>query len=362
VQLADAAAAELPLAGEPFLLLGGLLVFSAALARHLHMLEVDDDRLLVFAPGAGRVAPGAMPSASGFSGLAVCRPGMMPRLRGALRGEKFAAALDALLAAVPTLAIAGHEWARPVSRPGEKQALRLLRRSLGKPSDGFFSRHLNRHLSWPLSRLLIRLQVSPNQVTMANLALGLLSGWLIGRGGYGNTLAAGLLFQFVSVFDGCDGEIARLTFRFSVLGAKLDNLCDFVTLTVFFLNLPIGLYAAGGNISYLVLGAAMVLVVAVFYLLLLARIKLSGHRGNIAELARQVQDKGKGGRPLGWMERIAARLGFIYRKEFISLGIMALCLIDQAAVVLWGVVISASMGLAYEVYHIGQLVRRKRTQ
>ena len=242
------------------------------------------------------------------------------------------------------------------------RAIRLLRRSLGKPSDGFFSRHLNRCISWPISRWLICIRVSPNQVTMANLALGLLSGWLIGRGGYGNTLAAGLLFQFVSILDGCDGEIARLTFRFSALGARLDNLCDFVTLAVFFLNVPIGLYAAGGNIFFLVLGAAMVLVVAVFYLLLLARIKLSGHRGNIAEVARQVQNKGKGGGPLSWKERLGARLGFIYRKEFISLVIMALCLVDRAVWILWLTLFLTTLGIVYEVYSVGQLIRQRRNK
>ena len=360
VQLADAAAAELPLAGEPFLLLGGPLVFTAALARHLHMLEVDDDRLLVFPPGAGRAAPGVRPSAPGFSGLAVCRSGMFPRLQAALGGEKFAVDLDAFLAAVPPLAIAGHDWVQLRSRDSENQALRLLRRSLGKPSDGFFSRHLNRRISWPISRLLIRLRVSPNQVTLVNLSLGLLSGWLIGRGGTGPTLAAGLLFQFVSIFDGCDGEIARLTFRFTTLGARLDNLSDFVTLVVFFINLPIGLYAATADISYLALGLFMVLTQAVFYLLLLIRIKISGLRGNIAEIARQVQDKGRSAEPSGWMDRLGSRLGFIYRKEFISLYVMACCLIDRAEVILWTTIILTPLGIGYHVYSGWRLRSKKR--
>ncbi len=195
---------------------------------------------------------------------------------------------------------------------------------------------------------------------MANLALGLLSGWLIGRGGYASTLAAGLLFQFVSIFDGCDGEIARLTFRFSELGTRLDNLFDFITLVVFFINLPIGLYAASADRRWLILGAAAVLGVAVFYLLLLARIKLSGHRGNIAEVARQVQEKDKSGQPLHWLERLGVRLGFIYRKEFISLYAMTWCLFNLAAVFLWTTLLLTAVGLVYQVYAIGQLAGGKR--
>jgi phosphatidylglycerophosphate synthase len=345
------ARAALPLARAPFLLLNGALVFTVALARWIHDLKADGNCLLV---PDGMAAPAGADSSLLSSGLAVCRAAMFPRaldLRGddACPGEPTA-----------VLHVHGHSWVRLDSPPAEKQARHLLRRSLGKPSDGFFSQHLNRHISWPISRLLIRLEVRPNQVTVANLALGLFSGWLIGRGGYGSTLAAGLLFQFVSIFDGCDGEIARLTFRFSAFGAKLDNLCDFVTLVVFFLNLPIGIYAATANMFYLALGALMALVVAVFYLLLLARIKLSGHRGNIAEIARQVQDKGKIGRPLSGMERLGTRLGFIYRKEFISLYAMVWCVFDRAEVFLSTTLALTSLGIVYEVYHLGQLWRQPR--
>jgi phosphatidylglycerophosphate synthase len=321
------------------------------LARRLHELSVEKSRLLT---------PGDPRPEHGISGLAVCLAGMLPRLLALPARGARAREADALFAAGETLPVPGHAWVAVDSAAAATAARRLLRHSLGKPSDGFFSRHLNRHISWPISRLLVRLRVRPTQVTVANLALGLVSGWLIGRGGYGNTLAAGLLFQFVSIFDGCDGEIARLTFRFSELGTRLDNLFDFITLVVFFVNLPIGLYAASTDRSWLVQGAVAVLGVAVFYLLLLARIKLSGHRGNIAEVARQVQEKDKTGKPLHWLERLGVRLGFIYRKEFISLYAMTWCLFNLAEVFLWTTLLLTSVGLVYEVYNLWQLTAGKR--
>jgi phosphatidylserine synthase len=350
---AAAREAELPLAGAPFLLLDGPLVFSAALAQRLHRLEAAGDRRLVAAGGNVTGAPG-------FAGLAICRAAWFPRLITAAGRGGPGRDPGALLADAPPLAIEGPGWVRASSREGEKRARRLLRLSLGKPSDGFFSLHLNRHISWPISRLLIRLRVRPNQVTVANLALGLLSGWLIGRGGYAPTLAAGLLFQFVSIFDGCDGEIARLTFRFSAWGERLDNLCDLVTLVVFFVNLPIGLFAATADPSYLLLGGGMALVVALFYLLLLLRIRLSRHRGNIAAIARQVQDKEKEGRPLSWLERLGVWLGFAYRKEFISLFAMAWCLFNLAAVFLCFLVFFTSVGIVYELDQLRQLRAQRR--
>ena len=351
VRLAGAAQAELPLADAPFLLLDGMFVLGAGLAPYLRQREVESDRHLVGDDeGSWR---------SGFSGLALCRADSFPRLlAGRSGGSRRESAVD-LLAAAPSLPVTGHGWVKVDSRDSARRARRLLRLSLGKPSDGFFSRHLNRRFSWPISRLLIRLGARPNLVTLANLALGLLSGWLIGRGGYGSTLAAGLLFQFVSIVDGCDGEIARLTFRFSALGARLDNLSDTVVLILFFLNLPVGLVAATGDTAWLVRGGAALLLVAVFYLLLLARIRWSGHRGNIAEIAHKVQNKGKSGEALNWLERLGTRLGFIFRKEFISLYALAWCLCGRAEGVLWTIIGLVPLGIVYQLDALRKLRRAR---
>ncbi len=354
VRLAAVEGAVLPLPQAPFLLLDGMIVFDAAWVARLRQCRVDEERLLV---GGGNDR-----AVSAWAGPALCPAASFPHLLAAIAGGPSHEGLSAWLAATQPLALSGSGWVRVLSRGDEKRARRLLRLSMGKPSDGFFSRHLNRHISWPISRLLIRLRVRPTQVTLANLALGLLSGWLIGRGGYGNTLAAGLLFQFVSILDGSDGEIARLTFHFSPLGARLDNLCDLVVLIVFFLNLPLGLSAARADAYYLVMGALQVLLVAVFYLLLLARIRLSRHRGNIAEIARQVQEKNKEGRKITWLEWLGVRLGFIYRKEFISLYAMIWCVLGRAEVFLWTTVGLTSVGLVYQLDAIVKLLARRRTR
>ena len=354
VKLAGMEGAELPLPQAPFLLLDGMIVFDAAWVARIRQCQVAGERILVNGENDCAVSAGAGP--------ALCPAASFPQLLAALAGGPGHGGTGARPAATQPPAQRGNDWVRVHSRGDERRARRLLRLSLGKPSDGFFSRHLNRRISWPISRLLIGLRVSPNQVTLANLALGLLSGWLIGRGGYANTLAAGLLFQFVSIADGCDGEIARLTFRFSPLGARLDNLCDLVVLIVFFLNLPLGLSAARADTYYLVMGALQVLLVAVFYLLLLARIRLSRHRGNIAEIARQVQEKNKEGRKITWLEWLGVRLGFIYRKEFISLYAMIWCVVGRAEVFLWTTVGLTSVGLVYQLDAIVKLLARRRTR
>ncbi|MCU0276483.1 MAG: CDP-alcohol phosphatidyltransferase family protein [Acidobacteria bacterium] len=367
VKLAGMEGAELPLPQAPFLLLDGMIVFDAAWVARIRQCQVAGERILVGGDPRRGQAYGYFHAAgdravSAGAGPALCPAASFPQLLAALAGGPGHGGTGARPAGTQPPEQRGNGWVRVHSRGDERWARRLLRLSLGKPSDGFFSRHLNRRISWPISRLLIGLRVSPNQVTLANLALGLLSGWLIGRGGYANTLAAGLLFQFVSIADGCDGEIARLTFRFSPLGARLDNLCDLVVLIVFFLNLPLGLSAATADSHYLVMGALQVLLVAVFYLLLLARIRLSRHRGNIAEMARQVQEKNKEGRKITWLEWLGVRLGFIYRKEFISLYAMIWCVVGRAEVFLWTTVGLTSVGLVYQLDAIVKLLARRRTR
>ncbi len=352
VRFSAPAGAELPLPRGPFLLAVGMAVLAPGLAREIGRLGGEADQLL----GAG--APGGRP---GSMGLALCRAASFPALMSEFAAGLLPGGAGSILADAPALAVPGSGWVEVRGRGDERRALRLMRRSLGKPSDGFFSRHLNRRLSWPISRLLVRLGARPNPVTVANLVLGLASAALLARGGLAATVAAGLLFQFVSITDGCDGEIARLTFRHSPLGARLDNVCDAVVIVAFFLCLPAGLYAHSRDRGYLALGGTMVLTVAVFYLLLLARVRLSRHRGNIAEMAHEVQNKGKSGRRLTWLERLGTRLGFIYRKEFISLYCMAWCLAGRAEGILWTIVVLTPIGIVYQLDNIRKLLKNKQT-
>jgi phosphatidylglycerophosphate synthase len=352
VRLAAPGATDLPLSGAPFLLLDGMVVFGAELAQRLRSCQVDGDCIL--AAGESEPAPAR------FTGMALCPATSFPRLMAAAAEAPGGGSLDAGLASARPMTMEGGRWVAVDSRAALRRARRLLRRSLGKPSDGFFSRHLNRRLSWPISRVLLLLRVRPNAITLANLALGLVSAWLAGRGGFRNTAAASLLFQFVSVTDGCDGEVARLTFRFSAFGAWLDNLCDTIVLVAFFLSLPLGLSASRGNPVYLWLGGVQMLLLASFYLMLLAHVRLSGHRGNIAEIAHEIQNKGKAGKKLNWIERMGTRLGFIYRKEFISLYAMVWCVAGRPEVFLASAVGVTSFGFVYYLDSARQLRSRRR--
>ncbi len=109
-------------------------------------------------------------------------------------------------------------------------------------TDAWIARNVNKRISLPISILLARLGVAPNQITFVNLLLGIASGVIAAFGGYGNLLAAGLLFQLVSIFDGCDGEVAKLNQKSTKFGAWFDTVADNLSFVVFITGVTFGLY------------------------------------------------------------------------------------------------------------------------
>lgn len=89
--------------------------------------------------------------------------------------------------------------------------------------DGYISRHLNRRLSDPMARLLIKTRIPPNQISWAAFSIALLS--FIGFV-FNQNIVGGLLVQLSSIVDGVDGSLARLKGVTSSFGGFLDSVLD----------------------------------------------------------------------------------------------------------------------------------------
>jgi len=123
-----------------------------------------------------------------------------------------------------------------------RQAEWALCRSLSKFHQGPTDALINRHFSQRITRWLSRTSIRPNHVTLVAGVVGLAASasLLFGRGWLGTWAAialGGVLMQIQSVLDSCDGELARLTWRFSRLGQWLDNIADDVLDSVFIAGL-----------------------------------------------------------------------------------------------------------------------------
>jgi 1L-myo-inositol 1-phosphate cytidylyltransferase / CDP-L-myo-inositol myo-inositolphosphotransferase len=98
--------------------------------------------------------------------------------------------------------------------------------SLGKSTDGPVSRRLNRPVSLRISRVLAARGVSPNAVSLASFGLALAAAACFLLPGYAWLVAGGILVHLSSVLDGSDGEVARLTYRTTEFGGRLDQVLD----------------------------------------------------------------------------------------------------------------------------------------
>ena len=131
----------------------------------------------------------------------------------------------------------------------------LLRHS-GKSQDGIVSKFLNRPISRVITRLLLKLPITPNAWTILTFALAPVAFVFLVRGDYTGFLAGTAVFQVINILDGCDGEIARAKYLDSERGQQLDAFCDFVANLIFVLCLGIGLFrqpSVSANIRFVYL-------------------------------------------------------------------------------------------------------------
>jgi phosphatidylglycerophosphate synthase len=115
-------------------------------------------------------------------------------------------------------------------------------RHIGKSQDGMVAKFLNRPISRVITRLLLKLPITPNAWTILTFALAPVAFVFLVRGDYTGFLAGTALFQLINILDGCDGEIARAKYLDSERGRRLDAFCDFVANLIFVLCVGIGLF------------------------------------------------------------------------------------------------------------------------
>jgi phosphatidylglycerophosphate synthase len=133
----------------------------------------------------------------------------------------------------------------------------LLSRLL-KDTEGFMSRHFERKISLALTRRLSATSVTPNQMTLVSVAIGLAGApFFLSERPLLQTIGA-LLFLLHSIVDGCDGELARLKFEESRWGGILDFWGDNLVHIAIFGAIAIGWSRAVSQTWPLLLGAAAI--------------------------------------------------------------------------------------------------------
>jgi hypothetical protein len=141
--------------------------------------------------------------------------------------------------------------------PGSPWEQRL--RGASRGGDGYLSTWAVRPLSRRVTRFGLARGWTPNLVSVASLALGLLAAALVTTDNRWLWIVAAVLLQVALVVDCVDGEIARFTRRFSAFGAWLDGVGDRVKEYAMFAALAF-VAVRDGAPGWVVAGAAMILV------------------------------------------------------------------------------------------------------
>ena len=143
------------------------------------------------------------------------------------------------------------------------RAEQALEVTLGIAADSGVDRYLHRRCSRWITRFLVGTSVTPNQVSLSSLAIGLVAIWCFWHATAASAFIGVLLYALACIVDHADGEIARLTFQESRLGANLDWTID--TIINAGIVLGIGVSAGGWLMAGVgVLAAAGVTLSALF--------------------------------------------------------------------------------------------------
>jgi phosphatidylglycerophosphate synthase len=122
-----------------------------------------------------------------------------------------------------------------------RRASRALFASCRRPHDGLADKYIIRGVSTRVSRVLCAIGATPNQVTSANIVVGLAACALVAVGTVASIAGGGALMFLQLVLDSCDGELARIRFMNSRLGMILDNGSDDLIDNLFVAMLGIGI-------------------------------------------------------------------------------------------------------------------------
>ena len=218
-----------------------------------------------------------------------------------------------------------------------KMAEKKLLNSVRKATDGVIARNLNRYISLFISKYLLKVNAHPNVITVGNLIIGLMSAYFIAQGGYFYSLIGGLFFQLASIIDGCDGEVAKLTYKSSKYGAWFDTVCDNITYIAFLACLPFGLYRYHQEYLYVILGTLTFVSAILFVFLMIKYINKIQGGGSLVKIVKDIEadavfDLTSATKMLNY---VISKVAFMMRRDFFAFFFLLLCLVGFSFLIQW---------------------------
>jgi len=129
---------------------------------------------------------------------------------------------------------------------------------------------LYNRLSKPISMIVVKTSLTPNQITIFSGILGMIGAFFLMQHSRANLITAAVFIQLFTILDLVDGDIARIKGLHSHFGKWLDIFFDKLNDFLIILGLSVGVYIRTNNISALYLGIILMgLVFFIQFLMLL---------------------------------------------------------------------------------------------
>jgi phosphatidylglycerophosphate synthase len=176
--------------------------------------------------------------------------------------------------------------------------------ALYRPDLGFVARRFNKPLSVRLTRhWLVGTSITPNQITLVAAAIGLVGCALLAIGGYFAVVGGMACAHVQSILDGCDGELARVRFQQSKIGAWLDTFVDDVLNVLMTAAVGVGLWRAGAGTWALAAGIGGAAMLVASNLIIMRDMRRQGASGDLMDMVWWFS----GGRKLAEMPSAAGK-------------------------------------------------------
>jgi len=203
-----------------------------------------------------------------------------------------------------------------------RHAEATIRRASYKDTDNKLAQ-FNRRISLPISIVLMRTPITPNQVSVLLMGVGLYSAWLFSMGQYWTGVLAAALSLAASILDGCDGEIARLKYQESALGCWIETFADYAYYIAIFTGLTVGAVRQTRiEAFYWIGGLALAGTLLSFAFLIYLRTRITGGR---PERLHAIAGERFQSEPTLW-SRLIWRVSFTATRSAMPYGILAFAL------------------------------------
>lgn len=170
----------------------------------------------------------------------------------------------------------------------EKSLAEIIRHRVAGP----IAKYINKRFSLPASLILAKLWISPNTITAINIIIGVFSGVFVADGHrYDVILFGAILFQTASIVDGCDGEVAKLTFRCSKFGQYADTLCDNLSLASFLIGIIAGYWRHTHSPVAFVVGTLLIVTTVITFFWMVRYLKQHTESASLVTFDKQYLSK-----------------------------------------------------------------------